>query len=311
MELEKVLEELKSQNNDKDVLELLWIEFENNFLKYFYYTNKISSMPKWEYFISDLDWTFFRWTLQKEAVSFFIKFVKKQDFLNFNIWDYSDFLKDLHFFNKLEKDAYNKQIDFSEYLNAWIFLILKHRKLINWDEYLIFLKYSFKTKEKINPFRFSFSKIKEVLQSWKNFLFVSWAPDFVFEIYLDLLKDFLKKNLWENFSDKIFWFWSHSNFFEKKFLPLWWRENKNNFIKILREKWIIEKTIWWMWDTSSDFWISYSLDEWNSFYFVNPEKKVVEKFDEFKIENIDYNLIIERKDLIFEIKKENIKIENL
>ena len=63
-----------------------------------------------------------------------------------------------------------------------------------------------------------------------------------------------------------------------------------------------------MWDTASDFGISYALDLWNKFYFVNPEKKVVDNIEKFKIENIDYELIIERKDLIFKIKKEDINL---
>jgi hypothetical protein len=49
------------------------------------------------------------------------------------------------------------------------------------------------------------------------------------------------------------------------------------------------------------------LDNDSDFYFVNPEKKVIDKFDEFKKDSINYHLIIERKDLIVEIKKDDIK----
>lgn len=307
MNLEEVLEILKQKSNDKDILEHLWIKFRTDYENQDYYLNRISLMHSWDYFISDLDGTFFRWVLQKEAFTIFVKYVKKHNYLDLNIEDYYLFLKDLKFFNTLEKKAYNKEIEYFEYLNAWIYLLLKHKNLVDWDWYLNFMKSSFKIKEKINPFRFSFSKITEVLLSWKNFLFVSWAPNFVFDIYLDLLKDYISKNIWKSYANNIYWFWSNVFLNEKSYTPLWWRDHKKWFINLLRDRKIINKTIWWMGDTNSDFWISYALDKWNNFYFVNPEKKVIDNYDNFKIEGINYSLIIERKDLIFEINKKDIK----
>jgi len=40
---------------------------------------------------------------------------------------------------------------------------------------------------------------------------------------------------------------------------------------------------------------------------VNPEKRVIEKFDEFFKEDVNYHMIIERKDLIMEIQEKDIK----
>jgi len=308
MKLEKVLEVLKDDKNKKDILEHLWISFREDYYNQSYYRNKINLMHRWNYFISDLDGTFFRWVLQKEAFTIFVKYVKKHNYLDLDIDNYYEFLKDLEFFNALEKKAYNKEIEFFEYLNAGIYLLLKHKKLVDWQWYLTFMKYSFKTKEKINPYRFSFSKLKEVLLSGGNFLFVSWAPNFIFDIYLDLLKDYISKNIWESYANNVFWFWSNVFLDSNDYTPLWWRDHKKNFINLLIEKKVIDKTIWWMGDTTSDFGISYALDLWNKFYFVNPEKKVVDNIEKFKIENIDYELIIERKDLIFRIKKEDINL---
>lgn len=306
MRLEKVLDLLKQKDNKKDILEHLWIKFRTDYDNQDYYKHKMHSMHIWNYFISDLDGTFFRWVLQKEAFTVFVKFVKKHNYLDLNIDDYYSFLKDLEFFNKLEKKAYNKEIEFFEYLNAWIYLLLKHKNLVDWNWYLNFMRYSFKVKEKINPFRFSFSKMKEVLLSGWNFLFVSGAPNFIFDIYLDLLKEYVSKNIGDSYANNVFWFWSNVFMDCNDYTPLWWRDHKKTFINILREKKIINQTIWWMWDTSSDFWISYALDNGNKFYFVNPEKKVVDNFENFKIDSIDYMLLIERKDLIFSIKKEDI-----
>lgn len=306
MNLKNALKEVSSKNNSKDILELVWIKFRNDYLDQDYYDKKIDLLPRWNYFISDLDGTFFRWVLQKEAVSLFIKFVNEHNYLDFDLEKYYDFLNDVKHFNELEKKAYNKKIEFFEYLNAWIYLLLKHRKLVNWDDYLFFIKQNFIKKEKINPFRFSFSKIKEVLESGDNFIFISWAPNFIFEIYLELLKDYVSKNIWKTYSNSIFWFWSNLFLDFKEYTPLWWREHKNTFINILKDKDIILNIIWWMWDTSSDFWISYSLDKNKDFYFVNPEKKVLEKFDEFFKKDINYHMIIERKDLIIEINKKDI-----
>lgn len=309
MRLEKALNKTKENWNTKDILEILWMKMIENYDTE-YYNEKISRLPKWEYFISDLDWTFFRWTLQKEAVSLFIKFVISKSYYNINPEKYFEFIKDLEFFNSLERKALNKEISFWEYLNSWIYFLLKHKNLIDWEDFLNFIKYSFKEKEKIKPFRFSMKKLKEVIDSGKIFLFVSWAPDFIFEIYIELLKNYIEKNIWKSASNNIYGFWTNIWKKAEYFIPLWWREHKKIFINILKEKQIITKTIWWMWDTWWDFGISDALDNWNDFFFINPERKVLEKFEELKTENIDFKMIIERKDFIWEIDRKSVIFMN-
>ena len=63
-----------------------------------------------------------------------------------------------------------------------------------------------------------------------------------------------------------------------------------------------------MWDSPRDFWISYNLEDYSEFYFVNPEERVITNFSALAKKEIKYTLIFERKDLIFEIKPENINI---
>lgn len=306
MRLENAVLQTKKEGNTKDILEILGIEMIENY-DTDYYNERIEKLPKWEYFISDLDWTFFRWSLQKEAVSLFIKFVVSKSYYNINPEKFFEFIKDLEYFNFLEKQAQNKEINFSDYLNAGIFLLLKHKSLIEWNDFLNFIKSSFSEKEKVKPFRFSMWKLKEVLDSGKNFLFVSGAPDFIFEIYMELLKNYIVKNVWISASNNIFWISSNFDKNMKFFTPLWWRKHKETFINILREKNIITKTIWWMWDTWWDFGISDALDKQNEFFFVNPERKVLERFEELKTENIDFKMIIERKDFIWEIDRKSVK----
>lgn len=306
MKLENAVLQTKKEGNTKDILEILGIEMIENY-DTDYYNERIEKLPKWEYFISDLDWTFFRWSLQKEAVSLFIKFVVSKSYYNINPEKFFEFIKDLEYFNFLEKQAQNKEINFSDYLNAGIFLLLKHKSLIEWNDFLNFIKSSFSEKEKVKPFRFSMWKLKEVLDSGKNFLFVSGAPDFIFEIYMELLKNYIVKNVWISASNNIFWISSNFDKNMKFFTPLWWRKHKETFINILREKNIITKTIWWMWDTWWDFGISDALDKQNEFFFVNPERKVLERFEELKTENIDFKMIIERKDFIWEIDRKSVK----
>lgn len=306
MKLENAVLQTKKEWNTKDILEILGIEMIENY-DTDYYNERIEKLPKWEYFISDLDWTFFRWSLQKEAVSLFIKFVVSKSYYNINPEKFFEFIKDLEYFNFLEKQAQNKEINFSDYLNAGIFLLLKHKSLIEWNDFLNFIKSSFSEKEKVKPFRFSMWKLKEVLDSGKNFLFVSGAPDFIFEIYMELLKNYIVKNVWISASNNIFWISSNFDKNMKFFTPLWWRKHKETFINILREKNIITKTIWWMWDTWWDFGISDALDKQNEFFFVNPERKVLERFEELKTENIDFKMIIERKDFIGEIDRKSVK----
>lgn len=307
MNLEKALIEFKSPGNNKDILELLGIRFRDDFESQAYYIDRINKLPKWDYFLSDLDGTFFRSVLQKEAFTLFVKFVKKQDYLLLDLEEYYSFIKDLKYFDELEKSAYNKQIEYFEYLNAGIYLMLKHKHLVDWDKFKSYIKNSFEKREKINPFRFSFQKITEILQQGSNFIFISWAPSFIFDIYLDGLKEYVAKNLWQSYSNSIYGFWSYVDLNALEFTPLWGRGHKSDFVNILREKNIIQNILWAMWDTSSDFWLSYQLNEGSDFYFVNPEKKVIDYFEEFKAPGVNYHMIIERKDLIFEIKKEDMR----
>jgi hypothetical protein len=99
--------------------------------------------------------------------------VRKQNILEYNIDDYTEFCKDLKYFDILEKQAYNKEVQFFEYLHAGIYLLIKHRGLVVWSDYKKYLRNSFLLKEKITPYRFSFQKLKEVIDSGKNFLFIS------------------------------------------------------------------------------------------------------------------------------------------
>jgi len=308
MELEKAMEMLNDKNNKLDILEILGIKFQEDYLSEKYYTDKLNQLPKGEYFLSDLDGTFFRWVLQKEAISLFVKFVKKQNFLEYELSDYTEFLKDLKYFDILEKQAYNKEVPFFEYLHAGIYLLIKHRWLVNWQDYKKYLKNSFILKEKITPYRFSFEKLKEVIDSWKNFLFISWAPNFIFDIYLDILKEYVEKHISPSAANNIYWVWTKINIENFTLTPLWWPHHKSNFIDILKDKNILTSAIWWMGDTCSDFWISYKLDPGSDFYFVNPDKRVITWYDDKIQTDINYHLIFERKDLIYEMKKEDITL---
>lgn len=308
MELQKAMEMLRDDNNKLDILEILWIKFTEDFLLEDYYNSKLKELPKWEYFLSDLDGTFFRWVLQKEAISLFVKYVRKQNILEYNIDEYTEFCKDLKYFDILEKQAYNKEVQFFEYLHAGIYLLIKHRGLVVWSDYKKYLKNSFLLKEKITPYRFSFQKLKEVIDSGKNFLFISWAPNFIFDIYLDILKEYVEKNIWPSAANNIYGFWTKINIDNFTLTPLWWPHHKSKFIDILKEKNILTSAIGWMGDTSSDFWISYKLDPWSDFYFVNPDKRVITWYDDKIQSDINYHLIFERKDLIYEMKKEDITL---
>ena len=101
--------------------------------------------------------------------------------------------------------------------------------------------------------------LKETILSWNNFLFISWASNFIFNIYLNLLKESIKKELWEKYSNKIYWISTFADFENNNVYDCWSSDWKNKLIKDLKEKWIIKKIHWWMWNTTSDFWISNNL----------------------------------------------------
>lgn len=311
MLLEEAIKIHQNHKGKTDILELLWIEIEEDFSRETYYTNKLKLLKNKKIFISDLDWTFFRWTMTKEIFSIFFKFVKSKDITTLETSKVKEFLDDNLYFNNLEKKAYNKQIKYSEYINAWTFLLFKYRDLVNWQEFLIFLKNSFIKKQKVNPFRFSLAKMKEILKKWDDFVFVSWAPHFALEIYIDLLKIFIKDETWFDYSDNIEGFWTYFWLNNSHCIPLFSKIHKTNFVNYLKNTSEIKKIIWWMGDTIADYWISLNLDDDSIFYFVNPEISVVLDFNKHKKEWINYKFIIERKNLIFEMQTDNINILNI
>jgi hypothetical protein len=195
-------------------------------------------------------------------------------------------------------------------LNAWLFLLYKYNNLTNWDEFLVFLKDYFYRKQKVNPYRFSIKKMKEILENWDNFLFISWASSFVFEIYLELLKEYIWKNLWEKYIKQIHWISSYVDFEKKYVYNMWNKTWKFDFISELKKKNFIKKIIWGMWDTSSDFWIANHLEKNIPFYFINPAHTVISNFNNHNKPSVDYHFISERKDLIFEYNIDEIELLN-
>lgn len=299
MFLKDLLSEIRKNLKTKDILEYNNINILQNFKDESYYIKKIEELPKDEYFITDMDWTFFRWMLSKETFSLFIKYIKKQNILDLNKELFKEFIDDIHFFYEIEKKAYNKEIDYFEYNDVWMFLLFKYTTLVDFKEFLLFLKNSFSYKNKVNPYRFSIEKIKEALKKWKKVLFISWAPSFTLDIYLDLLTEYLW--VWKN---SIYWIWTYINIEKKYRILMFWKEHKYELIKYLKENKIIKNIYWGMWDSSSDYWIALHMEDKKNFYFVNPDKWVFES--EFVSD--EYNFIFERKNLIFSIKKDDIKI---
>gem|GEM_PF-3294998 len=56
--------------------------------------------------------------LSKETFSTFIKYIRKQNFLNLDQSLYKEFVEDIFEFNQLEIRAYNKDIKYSYYIDA-------------------------------------------------------------------------------------------------------------------------------------------------------------------------------------------------
>jgi len=310
MLLQEALEIHKKSKWKIDILETLWAEIKNDYCNQEFYKKIVDKLPNWEYFISDLDWTFFRWTLIKEAFTVFAKFLREQDLTTINLEKYKQFLDDFKLFKKLEKEAYNKKIDYNDYLTAGLFLINKYHDLADWDEFLIYLKDFFYRKEKVNPFRFSMKKLKEVIKNWQYFLFVSWASSFVFTIYLELLKDYIKKELWEEYVKNIYGFCSYADPKAKEVYNLWNMQGKTDFIKELKNKNIFTKLIGWMWDTNADYWIANHLDKGADFYFMNASYSAITQYEKLASKDINFHFIFERKDVIFEYNIDDIKILN-
>jgi len=310
MLLKEALEIYKNTEWKIDILETLWINIKNDYLKENFYIERIKKLPKWKYFLSDLDWTFFRWTLIKEAFTVFAKYLRSLDIEKINVEQYKEFLDDFKLFKDLEKLAYNKQINYAEYLNAGLFLIYKHHKQVDWKDFLAYLKDYFYRHQKVNPFRFSLDKMKEVLDSNAYFLFISWGSNFVFDIYLELLKQYIWELYWKEHASRIYGFCAYADLEENYVYNLYASHQKFDFISKLKEFDIFDEIIGWMWDTTWDYWISNHLDEWKDFYFINPVYSVITNHDKNKKEWVKYHFINERKDLIFEYDLNNFKLYN-
>ena len=152
--------------------------------------------------------------------------------------------------------------------------------------------------------------MSEILKKWNHFLFISWASNFVFEIYLDLLKIYIWENIWEKYINQIHWISSYADFENKNVYNIWNMTWKYNFILELKKQDFLKEIIGWMWDTSSDYGIANHLPEKTNFYFINPAYTVISKFEELANKKIDFHFISERKDLIFEYNIKDIKILN-
>ena len=310
MLLKEALEIHKSSKWKIDILETLDIEVRNNYCDINFYKNKVEKLPKWNYFLSDLDWTFYRWTLIKEAFSLFAKYLRDQSIDKINIENYKEFLDDYKLFKDIEKEAYNKEIKFDDYLNSWLFIINKYHDQVDWQEYLILLREYFHKKEKVNPFRFSMKKMREILENWDQFLFISWASSFVFEIYLELLRKYVWENIWKQYVRQVHWISSYVNLEEKHIFNMWNMEWKYDFITQLKKKGFIKNIVGWMWDTSSDYWIANHLEKGIPFYFMNPAYTAITEYEKLAKKDVDFHFITERKDSIFEYDIENIRILN-
>jgi len=310
MLLKEALEIYKNTEWKIDILETLGIQIKTDYFSEKFYKDRLNQLPKGRYFLSDLDWTFFRWTLIKEAFTVFAKYLRSLDIEKINVEQYKEFLDDFKLFKDLEKLAYNKQIDYSEYLNAGLFLIYKHHKQVDWNDFLAYLKDYFYRHQKVNPFRFSLNKMREILNSDAYFLFISWSSNFVFDIYLELLKQYIWELFGKRKADKIYGFCAYANLEENYVYNLYASNQKFEFISRLKEFDIFEEIIGWMWDTTWDYWISNHLEEWKDFYFINPIYSVVVNHDKNKKDWVKYHFINERKDLIFEYELGKVGVLN-
>jgi len=300
MNVKKAIKIHKKSGNI-DILELLWIKIKYNYSEEIYYKKIINQLPKWNYFISDLDGTFFRWMLIQEAIEVFTKFIKNIDIEILN----KGFFSDYHYFKELEKDAYNKQIHYLEYINAGLYLIFKYCNLINWEQYINELGKHFKKHQKVNPYRFALKILRETVEKWNYFLFISGTSSYIFDIYLNLLKEFVGKHMDKKYIGQIYWVASYVNMYEKYVYNVWSEKGKEGLLKYLKNSWKINKIIWGMWDTNSDFAIYKSIDKWK-FFFVNPDRNVILNLKNKTYNNIE--TIYERKDVIFKCNPKNIEL---
>ena len=293
-----------------DILETVWIEVKKDYLNEKYYLDRANNLPKWRYFLSDLDWTFYRWFLIKDTFTLFVKYFKELDIDKINLSVYKEFIEDYQLFRKMEKQAFNKQIEYLKYIYAWLFILFKYASYANWDIFLFYLKEHFYKHEKVRWFRFSLNKLKEILENDINFMFVSWSSNFIFDIYLWLLRDYITNALWVKAADKIYGFSSYVNFNQRYVYNLNTEDQKFNFILKLKELSIFKEIIWGMWDTESDYGIANSLNKWKKFYFVNPTCWVIKNHNLKWKEDVDFIFIYESKDLIFQYNLWDITVLN-
>jgi len=72
-------------------------------------------------------------------------------------------------------------------------VIVNYWKLVDWNMFLNHLRERFAIKNLVNPYLFSLSKLKQVVENGDYFMFVSGGSDFVFNIYLEELKKYLRE----------------------------------------------------------------------------------------------------------------------
>ena len=305
--LKQLYEILVKNGKDWDVLESLGYSIKNADSNVKYYQYKIDTLPEWKYFISDLDWTFYRGFTIELTIDYFVNYVKSLSINSISLESYKNFIEDYYYFSKIKQKAYNREVDFMLYLDVGIYFLYKYIDKFDYENFIKFLRDILHIKLIVNPYRFSIKKLNEVLQKGMKFLFISWASHFIFDLYLDLLKKYISNLYGKDLADNIYWFWSYSDFESKTIYNLWSYEQKKEFIKQIKDKKNIE-IVWGMGDTISDFWIADNVVSWKDFYFVNPDYKVIEEFEKYKRNDINYHFINERKGFYFEYFIDDIRI---
>ncbi len=308
MNLQEILNSNDFTSREKDILDYLDIEYTTDRQSFRKISEFVSNLPRGNYFVSDLDWTFFRGFLIQEAFNEFIKYVRNIDIRKLDTELYGQFIRDLGVFYQLKKQAFNKQISFQTYLDIWLFMIINYQNLVDWNMFLHHLKERFAIKNLVNPYLFSLQKLKEVVKKGDYFLFVSGGSDFVFNIYLEELKKYLRQQFGLNVNWNLFGISSIVDFEQRRSSCLWKKNCKDSFLKFLKSQRPDITLIWWMWDTNSDFGIAQNLDQ-KEFWFINPARNVFDQIEKFK--DIKFHFIFEDKDSIFEMPIRNIKLLNI
>lgn len=244
-----------------------------------YFKNEISKLSLWDNIVfCDIDWTIYRNSLFLDLLELLIK-------------DWYVSQNKITKYNKYKNAWKNREMSYDDFLMYGVIEIFENlikSKKFEKSEMIKYSNYIIKNNWKL-ILTYTMNELKRLQKIWYKIIFISWSP-------LEIVKLFVKMY------DFDLWFWTYlvsdkNGIYTGERDVLASTKNKIFLINYIKQL-ISPNNVISFWDTNWDYDMIISWDYWVA---VNPSKELYSKIKN----NENVLVVIERKDLILELKKED------